>query len=114
MRITNVDVEVLFWPVHDPPHWMSLAPGSTSTELIVRVHSDAGITGIGHVDAGGIYRIDDNGDKRPAGAALVAREDNRVRYQEILKCLGVVVCPARRDESGTHRYPPGTLKSIGA
>ena len=66
---------MLAWPVHDPPHWMSLAPGSTSTELIVRVHTDSGITGIGHVDAGGIYRVDDNGKKHPAGAALVAREE---------------------------------------
>ncbi len=75
MRIQKVEVQVLAWPVHDPPHWMSLEPGSTSTELIVRVHTDVGITGIGHVDSRGIYRVDDDGKKRPAGAALVAREE---------------------------------------
>jgi hypothetical protein len=72
MRIERIDVQVLVWPLHDPPHWLSFAPAPTCSELVVWIHTDAGITGIGHVDSGGMFKTDGSGNPQPAGAALVA------------------------------------------
>ena len=76
MKITKVDVQVLVWPLHPPtPHWMSLAPATTRSELLVRIHTEDGITSIGHADAGGVFRTDSRGQMYAAGAALAARNE---------------------------------------
>ena len=75
MRIERIDVQVLVWPLHDPPHWLSFAPAPTCSELLVRVHTDAGITGLGHVDSGKAFTTDSQGRMRAAGAALVAKNE---------------------------------------
>lgn len=75
MRIERIDVQILVWPLHDPPFWMSLVPATTRSELVVRVHTDEGITGIGHVDSGTAYRTDAQGDLRAAGSALVVQKE---------------------------------------
>lgn len=54
---------------------MSLVPAATCSELLVRIYTDSGIIGLGHVDAWGVYKTGIDGDKRAAGAACVAREE---------------------------------------
>lgn len=62
MRIRQIDVQVLVWPPFDPPFWMSLLPVTRGSELLVRVHTDDGLTGIGHTDQShGLYTIDRQG-----------------------------------------------------
>lgn len=75
MRIEQIDVQVLVWPLHDPPHWLSIAPAPTCSELVVRIHTDTGITGLGHVDSSGIHRIGPDGKPVPAGTALAAKNE---------------------------------------
>ena len=49
MRMERTDVQVLVWPLHDPSHWLSFVPASTCGELLVRVHTDASLTGLGRL-----------------------------------------------------------------
>jgi len=74
MKIDRIDVQALVWPGHDPKFWMSIAPGDTRSELVVRVHTDAGIVGIGHADAR-CFVEDADGAVRPGGAALAAKHE---------------------------------------
>ncbi len=72
MKITAVEAAVLVWPPMDPPFWMSLLPVNRPHELVVRVQTDEGITGIGHSDqAGSIFRIGAHGEPRLANAARI-------------------------------------------
>lgn len=50
MKITKVDFDVLVWPELDPPFWMSLLPVNRPHELIIRITTDDGLTGVGHTD----------------------------------------------------------------
>jgi L-alanine-DL-glutamate epimerase-like enolase superfamily enzyme len=75
MKIRKIEAQVLVWPVHEPMFWMSIAPATTRSELVVRVHTDEGITGIGHVDPGSAFRADERGNLRAAGPTLVVQKE---------------------------------------
>ncbi|MEX0762953.1 MAG: mandelate racemase/muconate lactonizing enzyme family protein [Dehalococcoidia bacterium] len=70
MKITKVDVQVLVWPPFDPPFWMSLVPVTTAHELVVRIHTEDGLVGLGHTDQlPGIFTTDRSGNFAPGNAA---------------------------------------------
>jgi D-arabinonate dehydratase len=72
LKITNIDFEILVWPELDPPFWMSLLPVNRPHELILKVHTDAGITGIGHTDQiPGAYQINSQGKPEPGNASRI-------------------------------------------
>lgn len=48
MKITNIRVDKISAPL-ERPFWMSLEPYTTASELIVRVTTDEGLTGIGEI-----------------------------------------------------------------
>lgn len=72
MKITKVEYEILVWPELDPPFWMSLLPVNRPHELIVTVHTDEGLVGIGHTDQiPGVYQLDSQGVVQPGNASQI-------------------------------------------
>lgn len=59
MKITNVEAIALVWPEPDREYRTSLRPIGRVSELLARVHADAGFYGIGETHgAGKITRSD--------------------------------------------------------
>lgn len=72
MKITSVETKVLVWPEIDPPFWMSLVPVNRPHELVVLVHTDEGLTGIGHSDqASTIFSTSSSGELQLAKASQI-------------------------------------------
>lgn len=70
MKITKVDFDVLVWPELNPPFWMSLLPVNRPHELIIRITTDDGLTGIGHTDQlAGAYQLGPDGAPQLGNAA---------------------------------------------
>ena len=72
MKITKIEYEILVWPELDPSFWMSLLPVNRPHELVVKVHTDTGLIGIGHTDQiPGVYRIDSQGQPALGSASRI-------------------------------------------
>jgi L-alanine-DL-glutamate epimerase-like enolase superfamily enzyme len=72
MKITYVEAKVLVWPPMNPPFWMSLLPVNRPHELVVLVHTDEGLTGIGHSDqASSVFTVASDGNPRLANASRI-------------------------------------------
>ncbi len=72
MKITSVEAKVLVWPAIDPPFWMSLLPVNRPHELVMLVHTDERLTGIGHSDqAGDVFRGGSDGQPHLANASRI-------------------------------------------
>lgn len=75
MKITKIEQKILVWPPMDPPFWMSLLPVNRPHELVVIIHTDEGISGIGHTDQlPGIFSIGNDGRPVPANASRIVPE----------------------------------------
>ena len=47
MKITEIEIHLLGGPTEDRPHWVSHFPVPAANELLVILHTDAGISGFG-------------------------------------------------------------------
>ncbi|MCH9008043.1 hypothetical protein IIA29_08565, partial [candidate division KSB1 bacterium] len=79
MKITDIEAIVLAWPPPEKPFWTALRPIGRVNELLVRVHTDNGIVGIGEAHSAGmgfpgIYRENAKGEIEAAGAAKLVVE----------------------------------------
>ncbi len=81
MKITSIEAKVLVWPPIEPEFWMSLLPVNRPHELVVMVHTDEGLTGIGHSDqASSIFTHGQDGLPKLANASRIVPD----AYAEIL------------------------------
>lgn len=72
MKITSVEAKVLVWPPIEPKFWMSLLPVNRPHELVVLIHTDDGLTGIGHSDqASSVFSVSEDGKPKLANAARI-------------------------------------------
>ncbi len=74
MKITDVEAIALVWPAPEREYWTALRPIGRVSELLVRVHTDAGFYGIGEAHGAGqgfagIYRQDPDGSLHADGAS---------------------------------------------
>ena len=74
MKITDVEAIALVWPAPEREFWTALRPIGRVSELLTRVHTDAGYYGIGEAHGAGqgfagIYRQDAAGAIHAAGAS---------------------------------------------
>lgn len=75
MKIRRIEYEVLVWPELDPPFWMSLLSVNRPHELIVKIHTDDGLIGIGHTDQiPGVFQVDSNGEPVAGNASRIVPE----------------------------------------
>ena len=79
MKITDIEAIALVWPPPEKEYWTALRPIGRVNELLVRVHTDEGITGIGEAhgaDMGfpGIFRQGADGSIEAAGASKLVVE----------------------------------------
>ena len=74
MKITDIERVVVVWPPFERPFWTSLNRVGQVSELVVRVHTDEGIVGIGEAHGGALFQVDGNGSARISGAGLVVSE----------------------------------------
>jgi L-alanine-DL-glutamate epimerase-like enolase superfamily enzyme len=72
MRITDVEIYVLVWPAFEKTFFTSINVLSTVSELVVKVHTDEGIVGLGEGHGGTLLGV--KGDARVVGAAAVVKE----------------------------------------
>ena len=78
MKITDIEAIVLVWPPPEKEFWTALRTIGRVNELVVRVHTDQGIVGVGEAHSQGapfpgLYTQDAAGNRQAAGAArLVA------------------------------------------
>jgi L-alanine-DL-glutamate epimerase-like enolase superfamily enzyme len=69
MKITDVERIVVAWPRFERPFWTSINRMSQVSELVIRVHTDEGITGIGEAHGGSMHYNDSQGAPHMSGAA---------------------------------------------
>jgi L-alanine-DL-glutamate epimerase-like enolase superfamily enzyme len=69
MKITDIERIVVVWPQFERPFWTSINQMSQVSEIVVRVHTDEGITGIGEAHGGSIHYTDSEGSPHLTGAA---------------------------------------------
>jgi L-alanine-DL-glutamate epimerase-like enolase superfamily enzyme len=79
MKITDIEAIVLVWPPPEKHFWTALRPIGRINELLVRVHTDEGIVGIGEAHSAGmpfpgIYRQDAQGKIHAEGASKIVVE----------------------------------------
>ena len=79
MEITDVEAIAMVWPSPERQFWTALRPAGGFSELIVRIHTDQGIVGIGEAHGSGapfpgIYKRDANGKVHPDGASKIVVE----------------------------------------
>ena len=79
MKITDIEAIVLAWPPPEKHFWTALRPIGRVNELLVRVHTDNGIVGIGEAHSAGmgfpgIYRENAQGEIEATGAAKLVAE----------------------------------------
>ena len=78
MKITDIEAIVLVWPPPEKEFWTALRTIGRVNELVVRIHTDEGIYGVGEAHSQGapfpgLYTQDAAGNRQAAGAArLVA------------------------------------------
>ncbi|MFQ6030806.1 MAG: mandelate racemase/muconate lactonizing enzyme family protein [Dehalococcoidia bacterium] len=76
MRITDIEAIALVFPPPDKHYWTALRPIGRVSELVVRVHTDQGMVGIGEAHGAGmpfpgIYRQDPDGSLHAEGASRI-------------------------------------------
>ncbi len=76
MKITDIEAIALVWPPPENHFWTALRPIGRVSELLVRVHTDNGLVGIGEAHGAGmpfpgIYKQDADGNLQPEGASRV-------------------------------------------
>jgi L-alanine-DL-glutamate epimerase-like enolase superfamily enzyme len=79
MKITDIEAIVLVWPPPDKHYWTALRTIGRVNELVVRVHTDQGIVGIGEAHGQGapfpgIYGQDSAGNIQAAGASRIVAD----------------------------------------
>jgi D-galactarolactone cycloisomerase len=79
MKITDIEAIVMVWPPPEKHFWTALRPIGRVNELVVRVHTDEGIEGIGEAHGAGmpfpgIYRQDTQGNILAEGASKIVVE----------------------------------------
>ncbi len=79
MKITDIEAIALVWPPPEKHFWTALRPIGRVNELLVRVHTDDGIVGIGEAHGAGmgfpgIYRETNDGAIEAAGASKLVVE----------------------------------------
>ena len=79
MKITDIEAIALVWPPPEKHFWTALRPIGRVSELLVRVHTDDGIVGIGEAHGAGmgfpgIYREINGGAIEAAGASKLVVE----------------------------------------
>ena len=79
MKITDIEGIALVWPLPEKDYWTALRPIGRVNELLVRVHTDTGIVGIGEAHGAGmgfpgIYRQGADGSIEAAGASKLVVE----------------------------------------
>ncbi len=68
MKITDVEPIVVSWPPFENSFWTSLNKIGQVSELVVLVHTDEGIVGIGEAHGGSMHYIDNLGVAHISGA----------------------------------------------
>jgi L-alanine-DL-glutamate epimerase-like enolase superfamily enzyme len=68
MKIIDVEPIVVSWPPFENSFWTSLNRIGQVSELVVRVHTDEGIVGIGEAHGGSMHYIDNTGVAHISGA----------------------------------------------
>lgn len=68
MKITDVEPIVVSWPPFENSFWTSLNRIGQVSELVVLVHTDDGIIGIGEAHGGSMHYIDNTGVAHISGA----------------------------------------------
>ena len=68
MKITDVEPIVVSWPPFENSFWTSLNRIGQVSELVVLVHTDEGIIGIGEAHGGSMHYIDNTGVAHISGA----------------------------------------------
>ena len=68
MKITDVEPIVVSWPPFENSFWTSLNRIGQVSELVVLVHTDEGIIGIGEAHGGAMHYIDNTGVAHISGA----------------------------------------------
>lgn len=68
MKITDVEPIVVAWPPFENSFWTSLNRIGQVSELVVLVHTDEGIIGIGEAHGGSMHYIDNTGVAHISGA----------------------------------------------
>ena len=79
MKITGIEAIAVVWPPPEKQFWTALRPTGRVSELVVRVHTDDGLVGIGEAHGAGmpfpgIYRQDAQGNLQAEGASKVEVE----------------------------------------
>ena len=79
MKITDVEAIVLVWPPPEKDFWTALRTIGRVNELVVRIHTDEGITGIGEAHGQGapfpgLYTQDAQGNRQAAGASRIVAD----------------------------------------
>ena len=79
MKITDIEAIAVAWPAPEQAFWTSLRPIGAVSELVVRVHTDQGLVGIGEAHGSGmgfpgLYRRDADGKIQAEGASRLVVE----------------------------------------
>ena len=79
MKITGIEAIVLVWPAPEKDYWTSLRTIGRVNELIVRVHTDTNIVGIGEAHSSGspfpgVFKYDGQGNLQPEGPTRIVKE----------------------------------------
>ena len=74
MKITDIEAIAVVWPAPEQAFWTSLRPIGAVSELVVRVHTDQGLVGIGEAHGSGmgfpgVYSRDADGKIQAEGAS---------------------------------------------
>jgi len=71
MKIIDIERILLIWPNFERPFWTSINRVGQVSELVVRIHTDDGIVGIGESHGGSMHYTDAEGIPHMSGAASV-------------------------------------------
>ncbi|MEC9309500.1 MAG: mandelate racemase/muconate lactonizing enzyme family protein [Chloroflexota bacterium] len=76
MKITDIEAIVMVWPSPEHEFWTALRPAGGYSELVIRIHTDNGIVGIGEAHGSGlpfpgIYKKGPDGQIYPEGASKI-------------------------------------------
>ena len=76
MKITDIEAIAVVWPPPEKQFWTAFRPIGRVSELVVRVHTDDGIVGIGEAHGAGmpfpgIYQQKEDGTIEAAGASRI-------------------------------------------
>ena len=76
MKITDIEAIAVVWPPPEKQFWTAFRPIGRVSELVVRVHTDDGIVGIGEAHGAGmpfpgIYQQKEDGTIEASGASRI-------------------------------------------